>query len=238
VPTTTGIYDGTENRHWKFTALGSGQVGSAADLKFQVTNSDTGEVIGTVDVGQGYAANTPIEIADGISVQFSSGTVVAGDHFQVWGVSSPDTAGILNALGIGGLFKTNDFTSVTIDPSFLKQPERIAASITGSPSDATQLSRLAEFRSARMLSSGTETLEERLATITSNSGVDVNATNATIAQLQSQNQQLRDRQDATSGVDPNEELLAMLQFQRAFQANARFISSMNTALDDLLGLVR
>jgi flagellar hook-associated protein 1 FlgK len=203
-----------------------------------VTNSDTGEIIGVVDVGQGYAANTPIEIADGISIRFSSGTFATGDKFQLAAVSSPDTAGILNALGIGGIFKTKDFTSVTIDPAFLKHPELVAASITGNPSDAGQLSRLAEFRAARLLSSGTETLEDRLATITSNSGVDVNATNATMTQLQSQNQQLRDQQDSASGVDPNEELLAMLQFQRAFQANARFISSVNTALDDLLGLVR
>jgi flagellar hook-associated protein FlgK len=238
VPTVTGTYDGAENAHWTFTAIGSGQVGSTPDLKFQVTNSDTGEIIGVVDVGQGYAANTPIEIADGISIRFSSGTFATGDKFQLAAVSSPDTAGILNALGIGGIFKTKDFTSVTIDPAFLKHPELVAASITGNPSDAGQLSRLAEFRAARLLSSGTETLEDRLATITSNSGVDVNATNATMTQLQSQNQQLRDQQDSASGVDPNEELLAMLQFQRAFQANARFISSVNTALDDLLGLVR
>ena len=46
-------------------------------------------------------------------------------------------------------------------------------------------------------------------------------------------QQLQAQQQSIAGVDPNEELIQMLNFQRSFQAAARYLSAVNDTLNDL-----
>ena len=55
--------------------------------------------------------------------------------------------------------------------------------------------------------------------------------------------QLQNAWDAVSGVDPNEELLEMLQYQRGFQAAAaaaaaRFVTAIDETLAELMRLIR
>lgn len=237
VPTIVGIYNGTANHNWTITAESSGQVGVTDGLRLRVTDADTGQLVTMLNVGNGYLPGQPIQIADGLSIQLNPGTFAAGDSFSVQAIGDPDSSGILSALGIGGLFQTFDLRNITVNKAISDDPTLLAASRSGSTGDARQLQRIIQFRDAGILSAGTETVEQRLASITSNSGLAVNSFETQLSQLQSQYDQIRNQQDAVSGVDPNEELLAMLQYQRAFQANARFISTINSALDELLGIL-
>ena len=45
---------------------------------------------------------------------------------------------------------------------------------------------------------------------------------------------LDERKESISGVEMNEEVVNMIQFQTAFQANARMISVINEMLDTLI----
>ncbi len=238
VPHVLGNYYGSANASWTVTAVGSGQIGATAGLKLLVRDNATGQTVQELNVGPGYQVGQPIEIENGVFLTLSHGTLVAGDEFTLNAVSDPDSAGFLAAFGIGGLFQTTDLRNLQVNSDIVADPTRIAIGRTGNLSDTSQLNQLVILRDARILGNGTETLEGRLATITSNIGVDVNQQTSVVNQLKSQHQQLRDRQDSISGVDPNEELLSMLQFQRSFQANARYLSSVNSVLDDLLGLLR
>jgi len=238
VPQISGVYSGQTNSNWSVSAVSSGQVGVTSGLSLRVTNTQTGELVRVLSIGSGYAANQPIEIENGLFIQLDAGTLNAGDNFQVKAIVNPDSSGLLTALGVGGIFQTHDLRTVTVDERLLKDPGLIAASRTGHVGDGSQLQRISRVRSASILSGGTETIEERLGSITSNAGLAVNSYEARVQQLQSQYDQVRSRQDAVSGVDPNEELMAMLQFQRAFQANAKFVSTIDKALDDLLGILR
>jgi len=238
IPHLSGIYQGSSNANWTVTAEASGQVGSTSGLNLRVTDSATGDVVAVVNVGNGYPANQSIEIANGLSLQLDAGTLNAGDSFQIKAVSDPDSSGFLTAMGIGGLFQTQDFRSLAVNGEIIRNPALVAAGRTGDPGDAGQLDRLTQLRAARILTSGTETIEDRLASLTSGTGSAVNSFQTQLDQFQSQYDQLRNQQDSVSGVDPNEELLSMLQYQRAFQANAKFLSTIDDALDDLLGILR
>jgi flagellar hook-associated protein 1 FlgK len=55
--------------------------------------------------------------------------------------------------------------------------------------------------------------------------------------LQVMHGQLQVERESISGVDPNEETVRLLQFQRSYQAAARVISTVNQTLDDLLRMV-
>jgi flagellar hook-associated protein 1 FlgK len=238
IPKIDGSYAGVSNSSWQINVISSGQVGYTTPLTLQVTDLSTGAVTKTVDVGAGYAPGQPIEIAPGVTFTLSSGTLNTGDTFTVNAVSDSDSAGFLTALGVGGLFETDNLTSLRVNQAILNDPALIAAGRTGDPADSSQMIQLLAFRDAKILNGGSESVEDALATITSNAGMKVNSQQTVVDQLTSQQELLKDRQAATSGVDPNEELLSMMQFQRAFQANARFLSSVNTALDDLLGILR
>lgn len=238
VPTVNGVYSGSKNTQLVVTAQSSGQIGVTSPLTLSVTDSVTGQVIRQIDVGAGYAADQPVEIADGLFIRFSTGTMNAGDTFTIDAISDSDSSGFLTGMGIGGVFQTTDLRSLTVNPDLLSNSTKLAIGRTGNPADVSQLNRLIAFREKQSLNHQTETVEDHLASLTANIGVSVNLQQAVTGQLDSQYQQLRNRQDSVSGVDPNEELLSMLQFQRAFQANARYLSSVNAALDDLLGLLR
>ncbi len=237
-PSVGGVYNGSANANWTLTASSNGQIGVTSGLKLIVTDSLTGQVFKELNVGAGYPIGQPLGIADGFSITMGNGSLVAGDSFDVTGISDPDSAGFLAAFGIGGLFQTTDLRTLTVNQQVASNPKLIATGRTGELGDASRMNQLVALRDARILANGTETIEGRLATLTSNIGVDVNQQTSVVEHLQAQYEQLRNRQDSVSGVDPNEELLAMLQFQRSFQANARFLSSVNSALDDLLGLLR
>ncbi|WP_437187495.1 flagellar hook-associated protein FlgK [Planctomicrobium sp. SH668] len=237
VPAVAGVYSGLQNTDFSFVAQSTGEVGVSSGLTLHVINKTTGQLVKILDVGDGYRAGQPISIGDGLSIELSAGTFVSGDEFSVQAIANPDQSGLLTGLGIGGLFQTTDLRTISVNSEVAKNPSLLAAGRTEHPGDATQIDRIAQFRAMKIFSSGTETLEERLHSTISETGIVVNAQQLQVKQLESQQQQLRSQQDAVSGVDPNEELMAMLQFQRAFQANARFMSSVNTALDDLLRLI-
>lgn len=236
-PQAGGLFTGSANSTWTASVVGSGEVGVTSGLKLRVTDSATGDLLAEVNIGSGYQANQPLAIAQGLTVSLGPGTLAAGDTFSLQAIADSDSTGILTTLGLGGLFNTPDLRSVSVREEFLRQPELLAASRTGSPGDASHLSRLLELRDARLLGSGTETIEERLGTLTGTIGLAVTSRQAEAEQLQSQYEQLRSQQDAVSGVDPNEELLLMLEVQRSFQANARFLASVTETLDELLNLL-
>jgi flagellar hook-associated protein 1 FlgK len=49
--------------------------------------------------------------------------------------------------------------------------------------------------------------------------------------------QLQNLRDQTSGVSMDEEAAAMMKFQRAYEANARFFSAVNQSFDTLIRMV-
>jgi len=49
---------------------------------------------------------------------------------------------------------------------------------------------------------------------------------------------LESQRQAVSGVNVDEELINMIKFQRAYQASAKIITTTNTMLDSLMGLIR
>ena len=50
-------------------------------------------------------------------------------------------------------------------------------------------------------------------------------------------ERLSTEQQAVSGVDPNEELVNLIKFQRMFEMSARFINAVNESFDELLRVI-
>lgn len=236
-PAISGRFTGATNSTWTAEVITGGQIGVSTDLLVRITDSATGQVVGEMRPGLGYAAGEAVEIADGISLAFGPGTLNAGDTFDMRLISDADETGLLASLGMQTLFVGDDLSSLAVHPDVLDNPAAFAASHAGGPGEGLQLDRFIQLRSATLFSSGLETFEERLSSIVGSSGILVASQQLEIDQRELRLSDLETARDAISGVDPNEELLQMLQFQRAFQAASKFITSMDESLDELMRLV-
>jgi len=81
-------------------------------------------------------------------------------------------------------------------------------------------------------------LHERVASLSSQYGLDVGTANQQKNYRQAEATSLTQQRDAISGVNIDEELIAMMKFQRAYEASAKIISTNNTMLDTLMGILQ
>ncbi|MEZ6126763.1 MAG: flagellar hook-associated protein FlgK [Planctomycetaceae bacterium] len=214
-PVFGGVYSGDSNANWNVEVISGGEIGVSDGVLLRVTDATTGAIVGDYSVGRGYAASQPFEIADGITLALGAGTLNTGDTFSTRVTADPDQTGLLANLGLQTFFAGRSFSEFSIHPDLQASPEAIAASRTGGAGEGRQLDRLIELRGEGLFSAGGENIEERLATITGISGVLVTSVQREIDQRSVKQSQLEDARDSISGVDPNEELLQMLKYQRS-----------------------
>jgi len=237
VPQVTGTYTGTENNVYNFKVVGSGTVGVTPNLTLQVTDS-SGNLLSSLKIGQGYTAGSPLQVADGVSVQLGSGTVNNGDSFSTPVVARPDTSGILAALGINSFFSGTNASDLQVNPNLLANPQELAAGHTSEPSDGSNLQELLALQNDPTMAGGTQTYGQFFDGIVGTIGAQVQNLNQLQTNQQAMTQQLNTQQQSVEGVDPNEALVQMLQFQRSYQSAAQYISTVNQALDSLLQILQ
>lgn len=236
VPTVSGVYSNWSNTTLNAEVIVGGTVSVTDGVKFRITD-ENGSPLGVFNAGEGYAAGEPIDLGNGLQVTFPPGTLAVGDTFTIQGNGRPDSTGLLGALGLNSLFSGDSLTDLSVNPDLVSDPNRLALSRTGNPGDGGQIGRLASFREAPLFSGGTETTEERLASMTGQVGVVLETQQQEVEQRALQRTELENARDSVSGVDVNEEMLQLLEYQRAFQAASRFVSSVEDTLDELFRII-
>ena len=152
--------------------------------------------------------------------------------------SRPDETGILAALGIGSLFESSDPGTYKVRSEILENPDQLAVSLSGLPGDGRNIAAMASLRDLRFDTLAERTFTEEMADVTAESGLQVQTSDSQNTQLQAFRQRLEIDRDAVSGVDINEEVLQMMQTQRAYQAAAKLITTADQMLAELFQLVR
>lgn len=236
-PEFSGDFEGEVPDSWSVTFSGPGTVGETVGLTATVRNS-SGQIIAFQNIGAGYEAGTAVEVRNGVSLQFGSGTINAADAFSLTLTNNPDETGILSALGINSLFSGSEPGLFRVREELRRNPERLATSATGQPGDAINLASMAKLRDLRLGELSGRTFTEEIADITAESGLMVQAADSRTTQLENYQSRLQADRDALSGVDINEEMLLMMQSQRAYQAAARFISVADQMLEELFTIAR
>jgi flagellar hook-associated protein 1 FlgK len=236
VPGVSGKYTGASNDVFTFQVSGTGTVGVTPNLQLLVTNS-AGGTVASLNIGQGYEPGSVLQVADGVTVTLASGTANVGDTFSTRVIAQPDTAGILPALGLNSFFRGDNIQDIGVRADLLTNPERLGASASGQPGDGSRLRDIAALRDLKLLGGGTQTFREFHAATVGDLGREVQDLTSQQSQQQLLGQRLETERQSISGVDPNEELVHMLQFQRSFQMAARYITAVNQALDELVHIL-
>ena len=237
VPAVSGDYTGSENDDFTFTFGGSGTVGVTDGLSVQVTDS-TGGLVGNFDIGRGYEPGSDIEIGDGVKLSLQSGTIVDTEDFSVPTIQSADETGVLAAIGINSLFSGTDAKTIEVSHEVLDDPSRLALSRNGDAGNAGVIDRFAALRTASVSNNGTSTLEESVEQITVDIAVEVSQLTGEQTNFELIGNQLSQEIDSISGVDPNEEMVFLLQYQKAYEASVRVISTMDQVLSELFNILR
>lgn len=228
-----GLYTGDVNDLYTFEVVGSGEVGVTDGLSLRVTNS-SGEVVGEFNIGSGYVPGDAITVGNGIEVRVTNGTLNSGDTVSAEVIAEPDTVGILAAVGLGGLFRGRGAASIQVRPELVDNPGLLAAGRTGQPGDGLLARRIGELRERQVLSDGTLTLSGYFLYLLTDVGAEIQQLDGQAAHVDLVLEQLNFERQSISGVDIEEEVVRMSQFQRGFEAAARVIQVINDALEDLM----
>lgn len=227
----SGYYDGSDNDIYTFTVqdAGTGSIGTGSAM-IKVTDA-SGTVLANLDVGSSYTAGDILQIADGISVSFGSGAITVSNTLAFDVASDPDTTNVLTALGLNTFFKGSDASTIGVTQYIQDDVSRIGAASGDSPGDNTNALRLADVQN----NSATEDASFRnfLSSIVSELGVDAQAKVGEKESFGSVLMNLENRRQSLSGVSIEEEMINIIRFQQAFQASARYVTTM-TELGEIL----
>jgi flagellar hook-associated protein 1 FlgK len=126
--------------------------------------------------------------------------------------------------------------ALQLNAAIAADPQLIAASLTGAPGDNQTAKAIASLRDARVIG-GASTFAESWSQLVYRVGSDAQTAQAQRQGRQEVVDQVERLRDQVSGVSLDEEAATMLRFQRGYEANARYFSTVDQVLATLLRLV-
>jgi flagellar hook-associated protein 1 len=233
----SGVYAGTANNTWTFTVVGAGAVGSSSPLTLKVTDSSGKTVVPDLNVGAGYSAGQPIAVADGVEITIPGGTLVDGDSFSLDVVSNTDTSGFLAASGLNTFFSGRTARDISLSDHVANSPSNIASSSGKSKTDgmnAKLMSRLNDAASSDLDNTSISGYYQQMVT---DIGRDVALKDVRAKNIDAVTQNLKTQREERSGVDINDEAAQMLIFEQMFQASARYLTTVQSTMDEIMKLL-
>lgn len=233
-----GSYADTVDRQYTFTPNMAGTIGSTAGLEIEVRDQ-TGALITTLDVGADYEAGTELRFADGLTVAFGIGTVDpdAGQRVQATFLGDSDTSDLLPALGLAGLFSGSNAGNIGVRDDLLNNPDLFAAGLTAAIGNGDNLNRLTGLQSQDLSDLNGLSFERFYEGFVTDVAIETNRARSTRDSQQAVLNTLEARRDSISGVNLDEELLLLEQYQQMYQASSRFIQVIQEVTDELFTLI-
>lgn len=201
---------------------------------FDITSEVTGGTVG----GLLYVRDSAIP-----GYLFSLDTLAAQTSASINGVH---TAGYDLSGAAGGSFfsystppsgVSGAAAALRVDPAIVTDNNLIAAAGTPLAGDNATARALAALRSERVLN-GTATLHDGWGDLVYTVGSDVQSASNALDTHQRITSEIDALRDQVSGVSLDEEALNLLKFQRAYEANAKFFTTINSLLDTLMNSYR
>lgn len=224
--------------HYTLRALGDGVIGLTPGLTAALYD-ETGTQLATFDIGDGYVPGDPIELVPGVSMSLTAGTVTgsAGDLFEFDLVDEGDTSDVLVALQLGAFFTGRGAADLDVNGELVADPRRVAGSRTGEAGDTGAFLGLSALRDLALDALDGKTLQQGYGEIVASVGLDVRTNDtASIAQGQLL-ASLESRREELSGVNTDEEMMRLLEYQHLYQAAGRYLQSVNAMTEELFQLL-
>jgi flagellar hook-associated protein 1 FlgK len=161
---------------------------------------------------------------------------ITGDSPQVSFAFANDTSGTLAALGLNTFFTGTRASDIGINQDVRSDATKFAISAGGVGQDTTNGALLANLLTAPLDSHDGASLANLYDQLTGNVAQSGQSVHAAAEGLRHFQQTLEAQHMAVSGVNIDEEAVRLIEYQRAFQASAKVIATVNELLDTLLKL--
>jgi flagellar hook-associated protein 1 FlgK len=188
-----------------------------------------GSLAGTIQIRDQEIPNVLSQL-DQLAAGFSNAVNAANAKGYILSDSNPPTPGgnIFTAPPAGGIGAAAAMQVSITDPSL------IAASSDGTPGSNGNITNLSAVHDQAVVNGQTpldsySNLVFQVGSATSNTSADADASSQIL-------QQLQDQRGSVSGVSLDEEAANMVQYQTAYQAAARVVSTVNSLLADAVNL--
>lgn len=234
-----GTFEGAGNNQFTFEPESDGVIGQAENLRVRVLDQD-GNLVTSINVGDGYEAGQPIDLGNGIRVSFGPGELSAtdGQVFALDALTDSDTSDILVATGMNAFFLGSSAADIAINESLLENPDRLSAGLGSASGDAGNLARMIDLRDRDLGDLASNTIEDFYADLVGDIGFETAAARNTLNTQDQLLAQLQADRESISGVNIDEEMVDMLKYQQSYEAAARFISVAQEMTDTLINLGR
>jgi len=189
-----------------------------------------------VNPGLDASQNPVATVENGQSLRFHA---TGGIEFSF----ANDTSGLLAAMGINTFFEGNTAGNMAVNSLVQADVARIAAGRlldTGEQAvgDNKNALDLADLKDAEAMTSGAQTFNESVISFASGLGSSIANTKDSQSFASTADTQLKNMRDQVSAVNMDEEMIKMIEFQRAYQSSAKLISVADQMLQTLLDTKR
>jgi len=201
--------------------VGDFDVSVTGGATIAIANVTAGNVTDSADSDTGFTITKRIDGGDGINYLHKNG-------FGLDGVSGRDF--------FSGTLAGNNFA---VDTTIAADSNKIAASGTaaGAPGDNSNAIAIAELQNALMMNSNTATFDNYYNAMVSDTGNKVQHANMSYDHHTAMVSHLENYRESISGVSLDEEMISLVQFQLAYDAAAKLISTTDELLQTLINMV-
>lgn len=147
-----------------------------------------------------------------------------------------DTSGVLAAFGLNAFFTGTSARNIGVNEQLKADPAKFAASRGGIGADTTNAVDMAAFLDRPIVSKNNETLLVLYDSLTSENTQAAAISRAVADGARAFEETLRGQKVATSGVSLDDEIIRLMAFQRAYQASAKYIATLNELFGILVNL--
>jgi flagellar hook-associated protein 1 FlgK len=231
----SGIYTGTENQTFTFTVSGTDSIGNGT-LEITVTDGD-GDMVTTLNVGSGYAAEDRLDIGNGIKIALGIGDLADGNTFEVDAYADTDTSGVLTATGINAFFSGSNASNIAVCSEILDEPGHIATALRNDMTNNNNALRMVALKDQAITALNSLTPGEYYRRLITDIGQQVSVKQVHQTNVESLVQNLTNQQNELSGVNINDEAAKMLIFEQMFKAMAKYMSTLQSSLSTIMEIL-
>jgi flagellar hook-associated protein 1 FlgK len=134
----------------------------------------------------------------------------------------------------GSFFTGSDAGSIGVNSTLVNDPSTLQTGATGDPGDNGVVLAMANLADTPLSDLNNQTMSQYYSQTVGAFGSALQSVNEQLANSTSVAQMLTTQRDSASGVDTDTEMTNLLQFQKAYEASAELVTTVNEMLETLV----
>jgi flagellar hook-associated protein 1 len=184
-----------------------------------------GSLQGTIDARDGTLQNMRDSLDTLASTLITEVNNVHRNGFSASGTTGED------------FFTGTDAATIGVNATLVNDPSRFqAAGVAGAPGDNTVALALAQLIQQSNPALGNQTFGDAYGQVVSNFGHALQNVNVQLSDHDAVNTMLLQQRDSVSGVSIDEEMTNLMTYQKAYQASAKLVQTVDDMLDTIINM--